>query len=78
MEILKKKNIKWALAIAGAIGGFVYWKYVGCLSGTCPMQQNWVLSTLWGAGMGYLIGDMFKSEKTDNQSTQEKEENNNK
>jgi len=74
-KLWNKKNIKWALALAGGIGGYIYWKYVGCLSGSCPMQQNWVLSTLWGAGMGYLVGDMFKTDKPEKQSTENQEKN---
>ena len=51
---------KWALiaGLAGAIGGFLYWRFVGCLSGTCPIKSVWYWSTLWGAAMGYLLGDM--------------------
>ncbi|HPT32571.1 MAG TPA: DUF6132 family protein [Prolixibacteraceae bacterium] len=51
---------KWALmaGIAGGIGGFLYWRFVGCTSGTCPIKSVWYWSTLWGAVMGYLIGDM--------------------
>jgi len=51
---------KWAL-IAGAIGGvggFLYWRFIGCTSGTCPIKSVWYWSTLWGAAMGYLLGDM--------------------
>ena len=51
---------KWALiaGLAGGIGGFLYWRFVGCLSGTCPIKSVWYWSTLWGAAMGYLLGDM--------------------
>jgi hypothetical protein len=66
-----KQNIRWILAAVGAIGGFLYWKYVGCLSGHCPLQQNWFLSVMWGASVGYLIGDLFK--KKENKNTTEKE-----
>lgn len=51
---------KWALiaGVAGGIGGFLYWRFVGCTSGTCPIKSVWYWSTLWGAAMGYLLGDM--------------------
>lgn len=45
--------------ILGVIGGFLYWKFVGCESGSCPIKQNWMLMTTWGGIMGYLIGDMI-------------------
>jgi len=68
---MAKNKILWikiAFAALGALGGFLYWKFVGCVSGTCPIQSVWYYSTLWGAAMGYLIGDlllsfMFKKEK---------------
>lgn len=59
-----KKNSKWILMILGAIGGFLYWKFVGCESGSCPIKQNWMLMTAWGGTMGYLIGDMFKDKQS--------------
>jgi len=42
--------------VAGTIGGFVYWKYVGCLSGTCAIKSNWYLMVPWGALLGFLVG----------------------
>ena len=50
---------KWALTglLAGALGGFLYWRFVGCNSGSCPIKSVWYWSTLWGAAAGYLVGD---------------------
>ena len=45
--------------IIGAIGGFFYWRYVGCQSGTCVIQSTWNLSTLWGAALGGWVGSFF-------------------
>ncbi len=44
--------------LAGAVGGFLYWKYVGCLSGTCAIKSNWYLMVPWGAVLGYLAGSV--------------------
>ncbi len=33
-------------AIAGAIGGFMYWKFVGCNSGTCMITSKPINSSL--------------------------------
>jgi len=52
---------KFGFAITGAVGGFLYWKFVGCVSGTCPIKSVWYLSTLWGTAMGYLLGDLSAS-----------------
>jgi len=43
--------------MVGAVGGFLYWRFVGCESGTCVIKSVWYWSTLWGAGVGYLVGD---------------------
>jgi hypothetical protein len=49
--------------VAGAIGGYIYYIKIGCTSGTCPLTSNPYLSILWGAAMGYLVGDMFTKRK---------------
>lgn len=46
--------------VLGAIGGYLYYFYVGCESGTCSITSSPWKSTLWGALMGYLLFDMFK------------------
>ncbi len=56
---IKDKKIQIAFALAGALGGFLYWKFVGCESGTCPIKSVWYWSTLWGTVVGYLIGDFI-------------------
>ena len=56
---LKNKTLQIVLGIVGALGGFMYWKFVGCQSGTCPIQSVWYWSTLWGAVVGYLVGDFI-------------------
>ena len=56
---------KWRITgiIIGAIAGFLYWRFVGCTSGTCPIQSHWQSSSLFGALMGYLLTDIKKKEK---------------
>jgi hypothetical protein len=55
----KKNTLIIIFAIAGAIGGFLYWKFVGCVTGTCPIKSVWYLSTLWGTAFGYLGGSII-------------------
>ena len=59
MSILKKKQLIIFFSLAGALGGFLYWKFVGCNSGTCPIKSVWYWSTLWGTAIGYLTGDLL-------------------
>lgn len=42
--------------IVGGILGFLYYKLVGCSTGTCPITSNPINSTAYGAVMGLLIG----------------------
>lgn len=58
-ELIKEKYFTVAFTVLGAVGGFLYWKFVGCISGTCPIQSVWYWSTLWGAAFGFLIGDFI-------------------
>ncbi|GAB1453978.1 DUF6132 family protein [Draconibacterium sp.] len=58
-SFFKSKRIQIVFFLAGAIGGFLYWRFVGCESGTCAIKSVWYWSTLWGAAMGYLIGDFI-------------------
>lgn len=44
--------------LLGAVGGFLYWKYVGCVSGTCTIKSNWYLMIPWAAVLGYLAGSL--------------------
>ena len=47
----------------GAVAGFLYWKFVGCSSGTCMITSKPINSTLNGAVMGFLVAGIFKNEK---------------
>jgi hypothetical protein len=44
----------------GGLSGFLYWYYVGCLSGTCAITSSPVNSTIYGSVMGGLLFNMFK------------------
>jgi len=50
--------------VAGASGGFLYYHFVGCKSGTCPITGNPWGSVLMGGLLGYLVSGMF-DKKTD-------------
>jgi hypothetical protein len=62
---------------AGALSGFLYWKYVGCLSGTCAIKSNWYLMVPWAAVLGYLAGsmagDFMRKRKTRKEQTEHPE-----
>jgi len=41
--------------IIGAIFGFLYYKFIGCRSGSCPITSNPWASVIFGAIVGYLL-----------------------
>ena len=57
-------NNKWPIisALIGAILGFLYWYFIGCASGSCAITSVWYRTMLYGAIMGWLIGD-FANDK---------------
>lgn len=57
--------------VIGATGGFLYYYFVGCQTGTCAITSSPWMSTLWGAAMGYLVFDMFKKKKKTENVNQE-------
>lgn len=58
-KILKSNLVQLVFLLIGASGGFLYWKFIGCESGTCMIKSVWYWSTLWGASVGYLVGDII-------------------
>ena len=67
-EVKKSKSFKISRIaiiglIVGAIGGYIYYWQVGCVSGTCAITSNPWMSTAWGSAFGYLVFDMFSKKK---------------
>jgi hypothetical protein len=68
--------IKWMLdyklyfigAIIGGIAGFLYWKYVGCVTGTCAITSKPLNSALYFAFFGSILLSFFKKEKSSKQT----------
>ncbi len=48
--------------IVGATGGYLYYHYVGCASGSCAITSKPINSTVYGAIMGGLLLSMLKKE----------------
>ncbi len=66
-----KNNLLYIIgAVIGAIGGYLYWNFVGCSSGTCAITSKPVNSTLYGALMGSLLLGLFKKDKKTAPSTE--------
>ncbi|MFW6309872.1 MAG: hypothetical protein ACOC1D_02110 [Prolixibacteraceae bacterium] len=56
---IRNHRFQILFALAGAAGGFLYWKFIGCNSGSCAIKSVWYWTTLWGTAVGYLAGDFI-------------------
>jgi len=52
--------------LLGAIGGYAYYHFVGCASGTCLISSKPVNSTLYFGMMGGLFMSIFKKKTNGN------------
>jgi hypothetical protein len=59
-EFIRKHLVSLIFAVAGGAGGFLYWKFIGCASGTCFIKSVWYMSTLYGILLGYVTGGLIE------------------
>ncbi len=45
----------------GLIGGYAYYYFIGCASGTCPLTSNPYISMIYGSLIGGIL--MYKPSK---------------
>jgi ABC-type cobalt transport system substrate-binding protein len=60
--LLKPKNkIIFTIlsSVLGAIGGYLYFYFIGCTTGACPLRANPFYNILMGALIGYLLIDII-------------------
>lgn len=63
MKFARKYILALVGILIGAVAGFLYWKFVGCNSGTCAITSKPLNSTLYGALMGGLLLSIFQNTK---------------
>jgi len=44
-----------AAVALGSAGGFLYYYFIGCASGACPITSNPYISTAYGALVGAVL-----------------------
>ena len=64
-NFIKKHILKIIGAAIGMIGGYMYYYFIGCQGGTCPITSNPYISIVYGGVIGYLLFDLFKKKKTE-------------
>ena len=60
MQFIIKHFLTIIGILIGSLGGYAYYFFVGCASGTCAITSNPLNSTLYGAMMGGLLFSAFK------------------
>lgn len=63
MKFLKNNILFLIGGIIGALGGWLYYIYIGCDTGSCPITSSPTMSIIWGAVMGGLLLSIFKKKK---------------
>lgn len=63
MKFVAKYKLIIIGILVGAIGGFAYYYFVGCASGTCAITSKPLNSAIYGSLMGGLLFSSFKKNK---------------
>jgi hypothetical protein len=63
LTLIKREWLIIAGGVAGAAGGYLYWYFIGCNSGTCAITSSPLNSTLYGIVLGGLVFSLFKKNK---------------
>lgn len=60
-----KKSLMVTLSgvVLGGVLGYLYWKFVGCSSGSCAITSSPLNSSLYGMMMGGLLFSSFNKDK---------------
>lgn len=57
-NFIKKYWIYLLFIVLGITGGYLYWFFIGCNSGTCPITSVWHNSAVFGGVFGYFTGEI--------------------
>lgn len=63
MNFILKHKLTMLGIVIGAVGGYAYYHFVGCSSGSCSITSRPLNSTVYGALMGGLLLSIFQKGK---------------
>lgn len=66
MKLVKKNKFALFGVGLGLIGGYAYYHFIGCASGTCSITSKPLNSTIYGGIMGGLLLSMLDGKKAKN------------
>lgn len=49
--------------LVGGLVGYIYYYYIGCVTGTCPITSNPFKMIIIGSLFGFLFFDLFSKKK---------------
>ncbi len=68
-NITQKKYFKLILfSVIGFVGGYLYYYFIGCYNGTCPITSKWYTSSLYGMLIGAIAGFPVTDKKAEKQN----------
>jgi CRISPR/Cas system endoribonuclease Cas6 (RAMP superfamily) len=64
MNIISKYKLTLLGLALGLVGGYIYYYFVGCQSGTCAITSSPVNSTIYGGFIGSVLLNIFEKDNT--------------
>ena len=68
-KLLRNNILLIAGIIIGAIGGYIYWRTIGCSSGTCSISSKLLNSMAYFALLGGLLSGFFTKKEKQKENT---------
>jgi len=63
MKLILNHKLTIIGILIGAVGGYAYYYFVGCASGTCSITSKPLNSALYGALIGGVLFSSFEKKK---------------
>jgi hypothetical protein len=61
-NLIRRSKLYIAGSVFGGVAGYLYWKFIGCVTGSCAITSSPVTSTGYFAVVGALVFGLFKKD----------------